>query len=76
MPSNFSPNFYESIFEASVRGELWEIEKSDLTPLEIHLMILITAIYKLKTIDAFSPGKVISFGIAAKILLLKIFLFF
>ena len=38
MPSNFSPDFYESILEASDRGELWGIENSDLTPLEIHLI--------------------------------------
>tara|TARA_Y100001968_G_scaffold276114_1_gene270234 strand:+ start:710 stop:844 length:135 start_codon:yes stop_codon:yes gene_type:complete len=38
MPSNFSPDLYESILEASDRGELWGIENSDLTPLEIHLI--------------------------------------
>tara|TARA_Y100001968_G_C19147718_1_gene614623 strand:+ start:257 stop:391 length:135 start_codon:yes stop_codon:yes gene_type:complete len=39
MSSNFSPDFYESILEASDKGELWGIENSDLTPLEIHLML-------------------------------------
>ena len=37
MPSKFSPDFYESILEASDKGELWGIENNDLTPLEIHL---------------------------------------
>ena len=39
MPSNFSPDFYESILEASDKGELWGIESSDLTPLEIQLLL-------------------------------------
>ena len=39
MPSNFSPDFYESIIEASDIGELWGIENSDLTPLEVQLFI-------------------------------------
>ncbi len=39
MPSNFSPDFYESILEASEKGELWGIENSDLTPLELHLIL-------------------------------------
>ena len=39
MPSNFSPDFYESILEASDRGELWGIENSDLTPLEVQLIL-------------------------------------
>jgi len=38
MPSNFSPDFYESILEAFDSGELWGIENSDLTPLEILLI--------------------------------------
>tara|TARA_B100000965_G_C19294806_1_gene627528 strand:- start:433 stop:567 length:135 start_codon:yes stop_codon:yes gene_type:complete len=36
---SFSPDFYESILEASDRGELWGIENSDLTPLEIQLIL-------------------------------------
>ncbi|WP_269617194.1 hypothetical protein [Prochlorococcus marinus] len=39
MPSNFSPDFYESILEASDKGELWGIENSDLTPPEIQLLL-------------------------------------
>ena len=39
MSSNFSPDFYESIIEASEKGELWGIKNSDLTPLEIQLII-------------------------------------
>ena len=39
MPSNFSQEFYQSILEASERGELWGIENSDLTPLEVHLIL-------------------------------------
>ena len=39
MPTNFSPDFYESIVEASDKGELWGIDNSDLTPLEIHLIL-------------------------------------
>tara|TARA_B100000965_G_scaffold377829_1_gene372183 strand:+ start:670 stop:804 length:135 start_codon:yes stop_codon:yes gene_type:complete len=39
MPSNFSPDFYQSIVEASDKGELWGIEYSDLTPLEIQLIL-------------------------------------
>ena len=39
MPSNFSPDFYESILEASDRGELFEIENSDLIPLEVQLIL-------------------------------------
>tara|TARA_Y100001968_G_scaffold56920_1_gene48103 strand:- start:673 stop:807 length:135 start_codon:yes stop_codon:yes gene_type:complete len=35
----FSPDFYESIIEASEKGELWGIENTDLTPLEIHLIL-------------------------------------
>jgi len=39
MPSNFSPDFYESILEASDNGELWGIENSDLTPVEVQLIL-------------------------------------
>tara|TARA_B100000945_G_scaffold260183_1_gene218270 strand:+ start:522 stop:656 length:135 start_codon:yes stop_codon:yes gene_type:complete len=39
MTSNFSLDFYEAILEASDKGELWGIEKSDLTPLEIQLIL-------------------------------------
>ncbi len=39
MYKNFSPDFYESILEASDKGELWGIDKSDLTPLEIQLLL-------------------------------------
>tara|TARA_Y100001968_G_scaffold295522_1_gene302985 strand:- start:323 stop:457 length:135 start_codon:yes stop_codon:yes gene_type:complete len=39
MPSNFSPDFYEFILEASEKGELWGIENTDLTPLEVHLIL-------------------------------------
>ena len=39
MPLKFSPDFYESILEASDSGELWGIENSDLTPLEIQLIL-------------------------------------
>ena len=39
MPKNFSADFYESILLASDRGELCDIENSDLTPLEIHLIL-------------------------------------
>ena len=39
MPSNFLPDFYESILEASDRGERWGIENSDLTPLEVQLIL-------------------------------------
>ena len=39
MSISFSPDFYESILEASDRGELWGIDNSDLTPLEIHLIL-------------------------------------
>jgi len=39
MPSNFSPDFYESILEASDKGELWGAENSYLTPLEIQLIL-------------------------------------
>tara|TARA_Y100000766_G_C18365325_1_gene346204 strand:+ start:173 stop:304 length:132 start_codon:yes stop_codon:yes gene_type:complete len=38
MPTNFSPDFYESILEASNKGELWGIENTDLTPLEILIL--------------------------------------
>ena len=36
---NFSDDFYESIVQASDRGELWGIENTDLTPLEIQLIL-------------------------------------
>tara|TARA_B100000902_G_C27179808_1_gene848341 strand:+ start:828 stop:962 length:135 start_codon:yes stop_codon:yes gene_type:complete len=36
MPT-FSADFYESILQASDRGELWGIDNTDLTPLEIQL---------------------------------------
>ena len=39
MSSNFLPDFYESILEASDRSELWGIENNDLTPLEIQLIL-------------------------------------
>ena len=39
MSSNFSPDFYESILEASDKGELWGVENSDFTPLEVHLIL-------------------------------------
>lgn len=39
MNSKFSPDFYESILEASDKGELWGIENTDLTPLEIQLIL-------------------------------------
>ena len=35
----FSADFYESILEASDKGELWGVENTDLTPLEIHLIL-------------------------------------
>ena len=35
----FSDDFYEFILEASEKGELWGIENTDLTPLEIHLIL-------------------------------------
>ena len=35
----FSTDFYESIIEDSDKRELWEIENTDLTPLEIHLIL-------------------------------------
>tara|TARA_Y100001968_G_scaffold216708_1_gene199450 strand:- start:290 stop:424 length:135 start_codon:yes stop_codon:yes gene_type:complete len=38
--SNFvASDFYESILEASEKGELWGIESTDLTPLEMHLIL-------------------------------------
>ena len=39
MPKNFLHDFYESILEASDKGELWGIENTDLTPLEIQLLL-------------------------------------
>tara|TARA_Y100001968_G_scaffold99226_1_gene89243 strand:+ start:611 stop:748 length:138 start_codon:yes stop_codon:yes gene_type:complete len=39
MTVSFSPDFYESILEASDRGELWGIENCDLTPLELQLIL-------------------------------------
>ena len=39
MSSIYSHDFYESILEASDKGELWGIENSDLTPLEIQLIL-------------------------------------
>tara|TARA_Y100001968_G_C18846276_1_gene475948 strand:+ start:254 stop:388 length:135 start_codon:yes stop_codon:yes gene_type:complete len=39
MLKDFSPDSYESILEASDKGELWGIKNSDLTPLEIHLLL-------------------------------------
>tara|TARA_Y100000589_G_scaffold202775_1_gene191274 strand:- start:156 stop:290 length:135 start_codon:yes stop_codon:yes gene_type:complete len=39
MSYNYLPDFYESIVEASDRGELWGIKNSDLTPLEIQLLL-------------------------------------
>ena len=39
MYSSFSPDFYESILEASDKGELWGVENSDSTPLELHLIL-------------------------------------
>ncbi len=39
MNSKFSLDFYESILEASDKGELWGIENTDLTPLEIQLIL-------------------------------------
>tara|TARA_B100000965_G_scaffold401879_1_gene426656 strand:- start:1229 stop:1360 length:132 start_codon:yes stop_codon:yes gene_type:complete len=35
---NLSTDLYESILEASEKGELWGIENTDLTPLEISLI--------------------------------------
>ena len=35
----FSADFYESILEASDKGELWGVENTDLTPLEIQLIL-------------------------------------
>ena len=40
----FSADFYESIIEASDKGELWGIENTDLTPLERHLILSHTSI--------------------------------
>tara|TARA_Y100001968_G_C19435812_1_gene759601 strand:+ start:211 stop:345 length:135 start_codon:yes stop_codon:yes gene_type:complete len=36
---NLSSDFYESIIKASDKGELWGIEHTELTPLEIHLIL-------------------------------------
>ena len=35
----FSDEFYESILEASAKGELWGIKNTELTPLEIQLIL-------------------------------------
>ena len=35
----FPAEFYESILEASERGELWRIENTDLNPLVIRLIL-------------------------------------
>ena len=35
----FSDKFYDAILEASDKGELWGIENTDLTPLEIYLIL-------------------------------------
>ena len=40
----FSTYLYESIIEASEKGELWGIENTDLTPLELHLILSHTSI--------------------------------
>ncbi|KGG22414.1 hypothetical protein [Prochlorococcus marinus] len=39
MTSNFSLDFYQSILEASDNGELWGLENSDLTSLEVQLIL-------------------------------------
>tara|TARA_B100000579_G_scaffold37279_1_gene26046 strand:- start:86 stop:220 length:135 start_codon:yes stop_codon:yes gene_type:complete len=39
MRSNYLTDFYESILIASDNGELWGVENSDLTPLEVHLIL-------------------------------------
>ena len=39
MPNFASADFYEAIVEASDRGELWGIENTDLTPLELNLIL-------------------------------------
>ncbi len=44
MPTNFSPDFYEYILEALNKGELWGIENSDLTPLEVQLILYMTSV--------------------------------
>tara|TARA_Y100001968_G_C19290000_1_gene683722 strand:+ start:888 stop:1022 length:135 start_codon:yes stop_codon:yes gene_type:complete len=40
----FSADLYQSIIEASERGELWGIDHNDLTPLEIHLILSQTSV--------------------------------
>ena len=40
----FSADFYESIIEASDKGELWEIESTGLKPLELHFILSHTSI--------------------------------
>ena len=44
MPNFVAADLYESILEASSRGELWGIETTDLTPLELQLIISHTQI--------------------------------
>jgi len=40
----FYADFYESIIEASDKGELWGIEYTDLPLLELHLILSHTSI--------------------------------
>ena len=74
MPSNFSPDFYESILEASDRGELWGIENSDLTPLEVQLILSHDFSWYTQRRDGTNLGIVFAFGIAAKLAILTLFL--
>jgi len=71
MPYNFSSDLYDSIIEASVRGELWGIESSDLTPLEIWFY-LVTLVNKHKNRVVSNYGKLFTIGIDAKLSIMAI----
>ena len=75
MPSNFSPDFYESILEASDKGELWGVENSYLTPLEIQLILSDDFNWYIENQRWLKFEKVFAFGIASSVSILAIFLF-
>ena len=73
MLSNFSPDFYESILEASNKDELWGIENSDLTPLETLLILLNDYSWFAITKPYISFRKTSDFGMVVKMSILAIF---
>tara|TARA_Y100001968_G_C19355728_1_gene717083 strand:- start:199 stop:450 length:252 start_codon:yes stop_codon:yes gene_type:complete len=74
MPSSFSSDFYESILEASDKGELWGIENSDLIPLEVQMVLSHYFTCTFKKRNGSNLQKIFAFVIGSNSIYLQCFL--